>query len=88
VRSHGAERYAPVLALQEWADGTVYYQVEIDLHGDRRVGMRLYRWPQPGLRTARVSQSPPAKGVDESWQAEMPHRTAWTVSHAGHNAGS
>jgi hypothetical protein len=24
VRSHGAERYAPVLAMQEWADGAVY----------------------------------------------------------------
>ncbi|MFJ4152765.1 hypothetical protein ACIP10_35050 [Streptomyces galbus] len=76
VRSHGAERYAPILAKQQWPDGTVYYQVEIDPHGDRRVGMRLYRWPQPGLRMARVSQSPPARGVDESCQAEMPHRTA------------
>jgi hypothetical protein len=76
VRSHGAERYAPVLALQEWADGAVCYQVEIDPHGDRRVGMRLYRWPQPGLRMACMSRSRPARGVDESWQGAMPHPTA------------
>ncbi|MFK4122337.1 hypothetical protein [Streptomyces longwoodensis] len=41
VWSHGAERYALIVAKQEWAHGTVYYQVEIDPHGDRRVGMRL-----------------------------------------------
>jgi hypothetical protein len=76
VRSHGAERYAPIIAKQEWADGTVHYQVEIDPHGDRRVGMRLYRWPQPGLRITRVSRSRPARGVDESWQGAMPHRSA------------
>lgn len=64
VHANGAERYAPVLAKQQWADGSEYYQVEIALHGDRRVGMRLYRWHQPGLRMARVSRSRPARGVD------------------------
>jgi hypothetical protein len=50
VWSHGAWRYAPVRARQDWADGRVFYQVEVDLRGDTTVVTRMYEWPQPGLR--------------------------------------
>lgn len=81
VWSAGAWRYAPVLARQDWADGAVYYQVSVDLLGDTRVGTRLYRWPQPGLRVARSSGSEPSQSVNEQWQGGLPrapHRGART----------
>ncbi|TGB03225.1 hypothetical protein [Streptomyces sp. MZ04] len=60
VWSHGSWRYAPVLALQEWADGTIVYQVSVDLRGDTAVTTCLYRWPQEGLRSAHVSTTRPS----------------------------
>ncbi|MER7477418.1 hypothetical protein ABTX60_07145 [Streptomyces sp. NPDC126510] len=74
VMSAGEWRYAPVRARQNWADGTVRYQVEVDLLGDTRVRTLTYQWPQPGLRMARRSASKPTRGVDETWQGAMPHR--------------
>ncbi|MFH9590721.1 hypothetical protein ACH4LS_36980 [Streptomyces luteogriseus] len=53
VWAHGKWRYAPVQARQDWADGTIHYQVEVDLRGDTAVSTRKYRWPQPGLRAMR-----------------------------------
>ncbi|MEU4932077.1 hypothetical protein AB0G54_37180 [Streptomyces yokosukanensis] len=52
VWSAGAWRTAPVMARQDWADGRVFYQVEVDLRGDTLVSCRMYQWPQPGLRVA------------------------------------
>lgn len=72
VWSDGAWRYAPVRARQDWADGSVHYQVEIDPHGDTSVTTRLYRWPQPGLRMAHGSSVKPSQGPDESHQGDMP----------------
>lgn len=60
VMSGGKWRHAPVLARQNWADGTVRYQVEGDLLGDRRVRILPYLWPQPGLRVACESGSAPS----------------------------
>ncbi|MGW3628021.1 hypothetical protein [Streptomyces sp. NPDC000880] len=62
VWSHGKWRYAPVLARQDWSDGSVYYQVSVDLRGDTLVSERMYRWRQPGLRVAHGSQSAPSRG--------------------------
>ncbi|MEU4986659.1 MULTISPECIES: hypothetical protein [unclassified Streptomyces] len=70
VRSAGRWRYAPVKARQDWADGRVIYQVEVDLLGDTTVTHRLYEWPQPGLRSVR---KPAATGSNE---AGMPRPTA------------
>ncbi|MER7497071.1 hypothetical protein ABT033_31300 [Streptomyces pharetrae] len=61
VWSSGRWRYAPVMARQDWADGTVRYQVEVDLRGDTRMSSRTYQWPQPGLRVAHRSGSKPSK---------------------------
>ncbi|MFC9534399.1 hypothetical protein ACFT38_28220 [Streptomyces sp. NPDC056975] len=72
VWSAGQWRYAPVLARQNWADGSVRYQVEVDLLGDTRVMVCLYQWPQPGLRTAHGSSVKPSRGVDEERQGDMP----------------
>ncbi|MER7688647.1 hypothetical protein [Streptomyces sp. NPDC097610] len=72
VWSAGAWRYSPVVARQNWADGTVRYQVEVDLLGDTTVTIRTYQWPQPGLRVAHRSKSEPSKTVDERAQGEMP----------------
>ncbi|MFD8477259.1 hypothetical protein ACFV2E_35260 [Streptomyces globisporus] len=55
VWSHGRWRYAPVHARQTYADGTVAYQVTVDLAGDTTVTWRLYGWPQPGLCLAHRS---------------------------------
>lgn len=52
VRSGGKWRYAPIRARQDWADGRVFYQVEVDLYGDTHVTTVLYQWPHPGLRVA------------------------------------
>jgi hypothetical protein len=70
VWSHGKWRYAPVVARQDWADGTVRYQVEVDLRGDARVSVRMYQWPQLGLRAA---HSPKAG----TWTTSMSVRTRW-----------
>lgn len=72
VWSAGAWRLAPVMARQNWADGTVRYQVEVDLRGDTMVTVRTYQWPQPGLRKAYASGSEPSRGVDERRQGTMP----------------
>lgn len=75
VWSAGAWRYAPVMARQDWADGSVRYQVSVDLRGDTLVTARTYRWPQPGLRVAHESSSAPSRDVDERHSGEMPfHR--------------
>ncbi|MFF2538755.1 hypothetical protein [Streptomyces cyaneofuscatus] len=42
VWSHGRWRYAPVHARQTYTDGTVAYQVTVDLAGDTTVTYRLY----------------------------------------------
>ncbi|MEU1502893.1 hypothetical protein [Streptomyces sp. NPDC005732] len=52
------------MARQDWADGSVHYQVSVDLHGDLLVVLRLYRWPQPGLRVVPDSDPEPAAGED------------------------
>ncbi|MBY8868717.1 hypothetical protein [Streptomyces sennicomposti] len=72
VWSAGRWRYAPVMARQDWPDGTVRYQVEVDLFGDTSVRSRTYQWPQPGLRTAHRSCSAPATATDESRQGGQP----------------
>lgn len=75
VRSSAGWRYAQICARQIWADGSVYYQVEVDLRGDTTVTTtRLYWWPQPGLRMARASSVEPVCGVDETHQGDMPQR--------------
>ncbi|MGC4950971.1 hypothetical protein ACLQ2N_32865 [Streptomyces sp. DT224] len=62
VRSHNRWRYAPVEARQDWADGSVVYQVAVDLRGDTTVSSRAYAWPQPGLRLAHTPG--PADGYE------------------------
>jgi hypothetical protein len=60
------------MAKQVWADGSVRYQVAVDLLGDTKVSARLYRWPQPGLRAAHRSRYEPTTGVDTAHEGEMP----------------
>lgn len=55
VWSHGAWRWAPVVARQDWPDGRVAYQVEVDLTGSTSVTCRTYWWPHEGLRVAHRS---------------------------------
>ncbi|KUN37688.1 hypothetical protein AQJ30_15500 [Streptomyces longwoodensis] len=74
VMSGGQWRHASVIARQDWADGTVRYQVEVDLRGDTATRIALYQWPQPGLAVARRSAHEPTQRVDETWQGDMPHR--------------
>jgi hypothetical protein len=74
VWSHGAWRWATVTAKQVWADGSTHYQVTVDLAGDTKVTVRLYRWPQPGLRVAHRSPVQPTTGTDEGRQGDMPRR--------------
>jgi hypothetical protein len=64
VWSAGVWRRAPVLARQNWADGSVRYQVEVDLRGDAMVTVRAYRWPQSGLRKGCDSGSKPSRTAD------------------------
>ena len=49
----GKWQYAPVTARQDWADGRVVYQVEVEAEHATEVSARRYQWPQPGLRAAR-----------------------------------
>ncbi|MFK0279485.1 hypothetical protein ACIQVL_03290 [Streptomyces sp. NPDC090499] len=72
VWSAGAWRHAPVMARQNWPDGTVRYQVEVDLRGDTMVTINTYQWPQPGLRKGYDSGSKPSRAVDERRQGNMP----------------
>lgn len=72
VRSGGRLRRATVMAKQVWADGSTYYQVAVDLHGDTTVRTLLYRWPQPGLRMAHRSPYEPTTGIDTEHQGDMP----------------
>ncbi|MGW2550055.1 hypothetical protein [Streptomyces sp. NPDC001635] len=75
VWSGGAWRHATVMARQDWADGTTYYQVSVDLHGDTSVTTRLYRWGQPGLRVAHRSSLQPSRSVHGDRQGDMPRPT-------------
>ncbi|GAA5070659.1 hypothetical protein [Streptomyces similanensis] len=72
VWSAGRWRYAPVMARQDWPDGTVRYQVEVDLLGDTSVRARTYQWPQLGLRVAHGSSSTPSRAADATRQGTMP----------------
>ncbi|MFF1284313.1 hypothetical protein ACFVY4_26675 [Streptomyces sp. NPDC058299] len=72
VGAHGAWRWATVTAKQVWGDGTVYYQVTVDLRGDTTATVCLYRWPQPGLRVAHRSGCQPTTEVDAGAQGGMP----------------
>ncbi|MFD9395016.1 hypothetical protein ACFWBB_31090 [Streptomyces sp. NPDC060000] len=72
VWSAGRWRYAPVMARQNWADGTVRYQVDVDLRGDTTVVIRTYQWPQPGLRKGYDSGSTPSRTGDGQRQGGMP----------------
>lgn len=72
VWSAGRWRYAPVLARQNWADGTVRYQVEADLLGDTTVTVHAYQWPHPGLRQARRSGSEPSRAAAGQRQGGLP----------------
>ncbi|RZU28251.1 hypothetical protein EV284_6417 [Streptomyces sp. BK022] len=75
VWSAGRWRYAPVLAKQEWPDGTIRYQVEVDLLGDTTITVRLYQWPQPGLRMAHGSRSAkPTRAFERDQAGSMPRR--------------
>jgi hypothetical protein len=60
------------MAKQVWADGSVHYQVAVDLLGDTTVSVRMYRWPQPGLRAAHRSRYEPTTGVDTAHKGDMP----------------
>lgn len=79
VWSAGQWRCAPVLARQEWEDGTTYYQVEVDLLGATRGMVCMYWRPQPVLRRAHGSDSEPSRGVDEERQGGMPKGAASPV---------
>lgn len=72
VWSAGRWRYAPVLARQDWADGTVRYQVEVDLRGTTSITSCTYVWPQEGLRVAHGSGSEPSRTTDEQRQGGLP----------------
>lgn len=72
VWSAGAWRYAPVRARQDWPDGTVRYQVEVDLRGDTTMVTRTYVWPQEGLRVAHGSGSEPSQAADEQHRGALP----------------
>ncbi|MFH9970208.1 hypothetical protein ACH4PR_55150 [Streptomyces mirabilis] len=62
VWSCGAWRWARVVARQDWPDGRIAYQVEIDAAGTTSVSTRAYWWPQSGLRVAR---SPNARSLSD-----------------------
>ncbi|MBV1940829.1 hypothetical protein KUF83_30305 [Streptomyces sp. BV286] len=86
VWSHEAWRYARVMGRQDWADGRVFYQVSVDLRGDTTVSVRLYQWPQPGLR---VERRPPGRErsagtAADRGQGKMPRARPRTSS-AGPN---
>lgn len=74
VRSAGRWRRARVTARQDWADGRVIYQVEVDLLGDATVTHRLYQWPQPGLRAVREPAA--STGPDRGGMPRAPLRRA------------
>jgi hypothetical protein len=72
VWSAGKWRYAPVEARQNWADGSVRYQVEVDLQGDTEITFHLYRWPQPGLRMCHGSAVEPSRTADGQHAGGLP----------------
>ncbi|MGW8387172.1 hypothetical protein ACWGMW_28965 [Streptomyces albidoflavus] len=72
VWSAGAWRYATVMARQDWADGTVRYQVAVDLLGDTSVATLTYQWPQPGLRMRHPSRADPSRASAGRHDAAMP----------------
>lgn len=71
-------RYAPVYARQDYADGSVVYQVSVDLLGDTTATHQLYTWPQPGLRIAHGPRDTDADrqrwGTDITGQPKTPRR--------------
>lgn len=62
VQFDGRRWPGTVLAKQVWADG-VRYQVSVNLGGDTRTYIRLFRWPQPGLSVAHRSALEPVTGT-------------------------
>ncbi|WP_455357156.1 hypothetical protein [Streptomyces sp. SYSU K217416] len=62
---------APVTARQDRADGTVVYQVAVDLDGSTSATTRLNAWPQPGLRVGHRSASEPSDRLP--FATSMPH---------------
>jgi hypothetical protein len=80
VWSAGEWRYAPVAARQDFADGTVRYQVEVDLRGDTAVSTVTYQWPQAGLRAAHGSGTEPTKELDKAHMGDLPHAPLRTVT--------
>ncbi|MEN8654361.1 hypothetical protein ABCR94_28135 [Streptomyces sp. 21So2-11] len=74
VWSAGKWRPARVMARQNWANGAVYYQVEVDPLGDSQIYIRTYRWPQPGLRAAYGSNFQPSTAARVERQRNMPRR--------------
>ncbi|MFF9638789.1 hypothetical protein ACF1D2_29945 [Streptomyces bacillaris] len=78
VRSAGKWRYAPVHARQDYANGSVAYQVTVDLLGDTTATHQLYTWPQPGLRVAHGPRDIDADrqrwGTDITGQPKAPRR--------------
>ncbi|MER7952042.1 hypothetical protein ABTY59_32090 [Streptomyces sp. NPDC096079] len=73
VWSAGRWRYAPVAARHDYPDGTVRYQVDVDLRGTTMVTSATYEWPQPGVRVSHGSGSGPSRTADERRQGNMPH---------------
>ncbi|MGW1800017.1 hypothetical protein ACWCQN_29695 [Streptomyces sp. NPDC001984] len=71
VFSHGAWRWAPVAARQDWADGRVFYQVSVRLTDTTGGTRRLYQWPQPGLR---IAERPTATTDGDGWPTPPPKR--------------
>ncbi|GGY13214.1 hypothetical protein GCM10010358_76900 [Streptomyces minutiscleroticus] len=47
------------MTRQDRSDGSVRYQVTVDLKGDASVVARTYRCPQPGLRVAHAPYPEP-----------------------------
>ncbi|MGW2496202.1 hypothetical protein ACWCV2_17090 [Streptomyces pseudogriseolus] len=76
VWSAGAWRYASVRARQDWPDGTVRYQVEVDLRGDTTMVTRTYVWPQEGLRVAHGSGAEPSRTADGQHQGGIAESAA------------
>ncbi|MFE7072609.1 hypothetical protein ACFU96_21260 [Streptomyces sp. NPDC057620] len=72
VWSEGRWRYALVRARQNFPDGTVRYQVVLDLRGDTEVTTVTYEWPHPGLRRCHGSSVEPSRTANEEHQGGMP----------------
>lgn len=73
IRVKGTWRYASVTARQEWANGRVAYQVELDADGSTAVTQRTFWWGQPGVRFAHGSPVQASAKVDENAQGGHAH---------------